>query len=82
MSYLVRVTCPICCRDYRYKNDAPENERDCPFADCRLEEHETRVTFDGSHWRWFCSCGAKGIRLAYRSQVERLAAQHVEKVSA
>lgn len=40
------------------------------------------MTIDRSepnHWRWVCSCGAKGIRLAYRSHVVRLADAHLKQ---
>ena len=32
---------------------------------------------ENSHWRWFCSCGSKGIRLIYKGDVERLARTHL-----
>lgn len=40
MPYLIRVSCPNCGRTYRYKNDAPEEEQLCPFADCKLVEDD------------------------------------------
>lgn len=36
MTFLIRVTCPVCARDYRYSSDAPDEETRCPFSDCTL----------------------------------------------
>ena len=35
------------------------------------------VAAEGGHWRWVCSCGSKGTRLCYKSDVERLRKMHL-----
>lgn len=83
MSYLIKVTCPTCGRDYRFSSEAPEEEALCPFSDCVFYEagdHASRVQrAAGGHYRWHCSCGAKGVRLSVRGTVEAGARQHVNR---
>lgn len=38
------------------------------------------LIYEHNHWRWHCSCGGAGSRLAFRSDVERLAHRHLRKV--
>ena len=38
MPFLIRVSCPVCARDYRYSSDAPEEETLCPYADCGMSD--------------------------------------------